>query len=38
MQAGAGSAGADVVTLAAADAFLTDLRAKALAPTTETKP
>ena len=38
MQAGAGTAGADVVKLAAADGFLTELRARALAPTTEATP
>ncbi len=38
MQAGAGTAGADLVKLAAADAFLTNLRARALAPVAEVAP
>lgn len=38
MQAGAGTAGADIVKLAAADRFLTDLRARALAPSGEATP
>ena len=36
--AGAGAAGADIVTLAAADGFLTELRARALAPSVEGSP
>lgn len=35
MQAGAGTAGADIVKLATADKFLTELRTRALAPATE---
>ena len=38
MQAGAGTAGSDIVKLAAADQFLTDLRARALAPSAEATP
>lgn len=38
MQAGAGTAGGDIVKLAAADKFLTDLRARALAPSAEATP
>ncbi|WP_423065911.1 COG4223 family protein [Devosia sp. CN2-171] len=38
MQAGAGTAGADIVKLATADKFLTDLRARALAPSAEVTP
>lgn len=38
MQAGAGTAGADIVSLAAADRFLTELRARALAPSAEDTP
>ncbi len=38
MQAGAGTAGADIVRLAAADQFLIDLRARALAPSAEANP
>lgn len=38
MQAGAGTAGADIVKLAEADGFLADLRARALAPAVEVTP
>jgi hypothetical protein len=38
MQAGAGTAGADIVKLATADKFLTELRTRALAPATEATP
>ncbi|MBN9308038.1 hypothetical protein [Devosia sp.] len=38
MQAGAGSAGADIVKLATAEQFLTELRARALAPATGANP
>jgi hypothetical protein len=38
MQAGAGTAGADIVKLATAEQFLTELRTRALAPATEANP
>ncbi|MDB5538663.1 MAG: hypothetical protein JWQ89_390 [Devosia sp.] len=38
MQAGAGPAGADIGKLAAAESFMTDLRARALTPTAEATP
>ncbi len=38
MQAGAGTAGADITKLAAAEDFMTDLRSRALAPTAEATP
>jgi hypothetical protein len=38
MQAGAGSSGADITKLAAAEGFVTELRSRALAPTAETTP
>lgn len=38
MQAGAGTAGADITKLAAAEDFMSDLRSRALAPTAEATP
>ena len=38
MQAGAGSTGADITKLAAAEGFVTELRSRALAPTAEATP
>lgn len=38
MQAGAGTAGADITKLAAAEDFMTELRSRALAPTAEATP
>jgi hypothetical protein len=38
MQAGAGSSGADITKLAAAETFMTELRSRALAPTAEATP
>jgi hypothetical protein len=38
MQAGAGSSGADITKLAAAEDFMTELRGRALAPTAEATP
>ena len=38
MQAGAGTAGADITKLAVAEDFMTDLRSRALAPTAEAAP
>lgn len=38
MQAGAGSSGADITKLAAAEGFVTELRSRALAPTAEATP
>jgi hypothetical protein len=38
MQAGAGSSGADITKLAAAEGFVAELRSRALAPTAEATP